>query len=137
MQILEQFTKSNGKIYATLYYDEELNAIVDVWEGYYGSVENFNRVLSRVVNFLEEHNWPNWLADLRKLDGPFISSSEFIVKKIAPRVERSGLKREAIVLSENIFAGTSIIDTSEKVTTYELRLFDSINEARRWLLNHT
>jgi hypothetical protein len=135
MRVLELFRKENGKIYATIGIDEELNAVVDVWEGYFGSIENFNKVLLRMTEILEERHYPYWLADLRNLEGPFTASSAYIVNEIVPRLMKAGLKREAIVLPENLFAETSVKDTVQVLSNRNLRLFNNYQKARNWLKN--
>jgi hypothetical protein len=133
MKVLEKLQKENGTVYVTIKHDEQINAIVDVWDGFYGNVENFNRALKRVAELIEKHRCPYWLADLRNLQGPFNNSSAFIVNEVMPKAIKAGLKKEAVVMPANFFAELSTKQTTDKIGNLEIKIFGDIEAARNWL----
>lgn len=133
MVILKVFQTGAQKIYATVYYDEDKKCISDVWDGSFGTSENFKAVLNYVAQQIEERKALKWLADLRNMEGSFNSSSEWIQKEIMPRVLQAGLLLEAVVLPKNIFSKLSAKDTIIKINKFELQQFEDIEKAKKWL----
>jgi hypothetical protein len=133
MTVLKTFENAAGKVYATVSYDEQKNCIKDVWEGSFGNSDNFKTVLTYVASQIEEKKITKWLADLRKMEGSFDSSSEWIQKEIMPKVLKAGLISEAVVLPKNIFSKLSARDTIIKVNKFELQQFEDIEKAEKWI----
>jgi hypothetical protein len=67
------------------------------------------------------------------MNGSFDGSKEWIVETIMPAVIQAGLLFEAIVLPRNIFSKLSAKETIMKINNFELRQFDNLGEARKWL----
>ena len=130
---LQEFKTSSGHTYANVYYEEQQNTIIDVWEGVFGTQDNFKAVILYMCDQVDERGATRWLADLREMKGSFDGSKDWIVGEIIPRLIRSGLLFQAIVQPRNIFAKLSTRDTILKIENFELRQFDDIEEAKRWL----
>lgn len=45
-----EFRTDFGHVYATVEYDEELNALVDTWTGKFDTQANFKKVLTAIVD---------------------------------------------------------------------------------------
>ena len=131
--VLKQFKNSKDVVYATVSYDAESNCVMDTWEGFFGSQDNFRSVVLYVAEVIAEKKAVKWLADLSKMNGSFDGSKDWLVSEIMPKVIQSGLLYEAIVLPKNVFSKLSARDTITKIKDFELRQFDDINQAKSWL----
>ncbi len=131
--MLQQFTNASGSVYATVGYDERNNCVYDSWEGMFGTQDNFKRVLSYVSEVIEEKKATRWLADLRKMNGSFDGSKEWIIRDLIPKVTSAGLLYQAIVLPQNVFSKLSAKDTITRISKFEIRQFDDIDKAKSWL----
>ena len=76
--LLKEFKDTSGKAYATVHYEEETDIISDVWNGVFGSQDNFREVLVYVQEQILTRNIKKWLADLRNMQGSFDGSKDWI-----------------------------------------------------------
>ena len=133
MILLKEFRKASQVVYASVYYDEQSRCIKDVWTGSFGTQQNFRDVLVYVASEIQRRKALKWLADLRLMVGSFDSSSEWIKYEITPKVLSSGLLLEAVVLPQDAFAKLSAKETVTKINKFELRQFEDIQLAEKWL----
>jgi len=134
MQKLE-FKTEDDAIYATVEYDDELNALVDTWTGSFKTQENFKKVLTVIVDLFAETGANKWLADLRKMEHTFDESSAWLVNEIMPRAIANGLDYEAIVLPHNLYAKLATVDAITRIQHVEIKRFVEMSDARQWLLD--
>lgn len=135
MELLDQLKTSTGDVYVSLYWDEKNKVISDVWDGAFGSQENFRRALTRMTELMEEKGAKKWLADIRNMKGSFDSSSDFIAKEIMPKTISCGVVREAVIQPSFVFAKLSTKDTIMKIENFEIRQFEDYNEGYNWLIS--
>ena len=131
--LLQEFKTTSDDVYAKVYYDEEKNTITDVWEGAFGTQENFRTVILYMSDQILSRGITKWLADLRDMNGSFDGSRDWMTQEIMPKLIQNGLLFEAIVLPKNIFAKLSTRDAIMKIANFELRQFDSVEAAKAWL----
>ena len=131
--LLQEFKTVSGTTYAQVYYDEETNTIMDVWNGVFGSQDNFKKVILFVKEEVVSRGITKWLADLQDMKGSFDGSREWMVQEIMPKLIQSGLLYEAIVLPLNVFSKLSARDAIMKIHNFELRQFSDLREAKAWL----
>ena len=131
--LLQEFKTTSDDVYAKVYYDEEKNTITDVWEGAFGTQENFRTVILYMSDQILSRGITKWLADLRDMHGSFDGSRDWMTQEIMPKLIQNGLLFEAIVLPKNIFAKLSTRDAIMKIANFELRQFDNVEAAKAWL----
>ena len=131
--LLQEFKTTSDDVYAKVYYDEEKNTITDVWEGAFGTQENFRTVILYMSDQILSRGITRWLADLRDMNGSFDGSRDWMTQEIMPKLIQNGLLFEAIVLPKNIFAKLSTRDAIMKIANFELRQFDNVEAAKAWL----
>lgn len=132
-QLLKEFKTISGVSYAKVYYDEDNNTIMDVWNGVFGSQENFRNVISFIQEEITSRHITKWLADLRDMNGSFDGSRDWMTQQVMPQLIQAGLLFEAIVLPKNVFAKLSTRDAIMKIHNFELRQFADIEQAKVWL----
>ena len=131
--LLQEFKSFSGATYAKVYYDEEANTIMDVWDGTFGSQDNFKKVISFIKEQIVSRGITKWLADLQFMKGSFDGSRDWMTQEVMPQLIQAGLLHEAIVLPLNVFSKLSARDAIVKIHNFELRQFSDINEAKSWL----
>jgi hypothetical protein len=132
-----EFKTEEGHIYATIVYDEELNALADTWIGPFKTQANFKKVLITIVDLFTETGANKWLADLRLMEGSFEASSAWLVNEIMPRAIANGLDYEAIVLPKDLYAKLTTVDAITRIRHVEIKRFVDMEEAREWLMDKT
>lgn len=129
-----ELKNSTGNIYVQVFFDTSCSATTDVWTGDFETKENFEAGLALVVQNIKKFQAKKWLADLSNMQGSFEPARDFILKSVIPEAINHGLRYEALVLPDNIFAMLSVQDAMEKIDNdFSIRLFGSITEAREWL----
>ncbi len=129
-----ELRNSKDNVFVTVYFDEKIEATVDIWKGPFENSENFQTGLYHVLQNIKKNRSVKWLADISKIEGSFEHSREWIAKKIVPEAKEYGLKYEALVLPDNIFSMLSVQETLE---VYEdsviIRVFGTQTDAIQWL----
>lgn len=134
MKNSQSLINSAGQTYVTVYFDESLGATVDVWTGRFETEENFKAGLALVLESVKTNQCDKWLADLSQIDGNFDFAQPYILNYIIPEAMRSGLRYEALVLPNNIFAMLSVQETMEKMDTpLRFQIFGDVEKAKMWL----
>lgn len=131
--VIHQFVNAKKENYLTISVNHEISCVVDVWDGTFGTQENFRMGLEKVVEVLKEHKLSKWLADLRNMRGSWDSSREWMSKELMPKAIMAGLKYEAVIIPKDVFSKLSTKDTIMKLGGLELRQFDDYGKAVAWL----
>lgn len=133
MEKMNSIKNAAGNEYVKIFYNYDLRCVMDVWEGQFGTQDNFKKGLLNVINVMSENPSKYWIADLRKMQGTFDSLREWIATDIMPRAKKLGLEREAILIPSNVFSKLSTKDTIMKVNGVEIKQFDDYEDAVTWL----
>jgi hypothetical protein len=134
---ITQLKNSAGETYVTVYYDDDCRWTVDIWTGEFETVENFTYGLMTVLENIREFRAKKWLADLSKIEGNFEFAKSFIADTVVPTAMKYGLEFEALVLPNNIFAMLSVQEALQKINDLEIRIFGTVEEAKKWLEDKT
>jgi|GEM_PF-537890 len=127
------FESSSGHQYATISFNEDVKCPQDIWTGSFGTQENFQKVLIKLVDVMEDTKSSKLLTDVSQMVGSFDSSREWIVQENIPKLIRKGLRYHAVVIPKNIFSKLSIKDYSQQVAGLEIMQFGDKEEAIKWL----
>jgi hypothetical protein len=130
---IQHLKNSKNETYVTIYYDDTLEAVVDVWTGSFENPENFYEGLGLVLTTIETHHAKKWLADLSQIQGDFAFARGFITAEVIPTAMKHGLLFEALVLPDDIFAMLSVSEAMQMVDHLQIRLFGTVDEATAWL----
>ncbi len=119
-------------MYCTLVYNKEENCLYDTWDGNFGTQENFRNVIRKTAELIEQHKITKILSDQTKIEGSYDSSRKWIQDEIVPGTKKI-LRKHAFILPKNVFASLSAKDYIQKVDEYEIRVFNTVEEARKWI----
>jgi hypothetical protein len=110
------------------------NAVEAVWRDYVGS-SLFREAVQQAVVFVQQHQAEAWIADDRRLGPMKREDLAWIGAEILPTLAASGLRRLAIIESED---GLNRVLIQEEYTSpvqnlpIELRYFSDVRSARIW-----
>ena len=105
------------------------------WKGHARSDE-YRFGLEKALAVLSENNVLFWLADLRKMTAILRTDETWANENWFPRLFSTGLRRMAIVESNDFFNQTSVARSFTAVNgklTFEVAWFRTLEEARGWL----
>ena len=104
----------------------------DQWkEPFIKGVEFFEKKIQEVPHL-------EWLNDTRKLKSVKIGDVQWVDQWVNPRVKEAGLKKNAFVLPDDIFAKMSIrayirFTETRKDSNFQIKGFESVANAKMWL----
>lgn len=119
----------------TISYNLDQRLGIAVWNGFLSSLE-FREATEACANLIEEHQLLLWLGDNRKLRAIRQADQDWFVAHIMPRLIASTLRRNASVLSEDLFnrmAVEQIVKRAENLGDMAINEFDDIEAALAWL----
>ncbi|MBD1397351.1 hypothetical protein H9Q13_09260 [Pontibacter sp. JH31] len=119
----------------TISYDEDMSLGIAIWDGFLSS-SDLRDAVEVCLQLIEEHRLLRWLADNRKLRAIRQADQDWIVDSVIPRLAASTLRRNASIVSEDLFnkmAVAQIIKRADNLGDMELMDFDDKEAAIAWL----
>lgn len=119
----------------TVTYDDEMQLGVATWNGFLSGPE-FREAIEVCLNLMDEHKLLRWLGDNRKLRAIRQADQDWFVEYVFPRLVASTLRRNASVVSEDLFnkmAVEQIVKRANNLGDMAVKDFDSPEEAMAWL----
>lgn len=116
-----------------MYHDKELGAVVDIWNGSFGSQDNFKRAINHWLLLLEQTKSQKALTDLSNMVGSFDGSRDWMFKEIVPKAVKLGWRYHAMVQPKNVFSKLSVKDYSVNLSGVEIYNFGDATAAKDWL----
>ncbi|HAI75349.1 MAG TPA: hypothetical protein DCM08_03805 [Microscillaceae bacterium] len=128
-------------------FDKSQRKLLAVWKDQTATMSNdqYKELFEQIAGLLELHKPDHWLGDIRKF-GFFVipELQEWIATAIMPRFIQAGLKKMAMLASENFIAQLSIEQTtdemeknSQEASPLQVRYFDNDQAAQDWFLGKT
>ncbi len=121
--------------YLRLVHIPERKLVQLTWNGHARSDE-YRGGLEKALVVLQENDVLFWLADLREMTAILRADETWANENWFPRLFATGLRRMAIVESNDFFNQTSVARSFTAVNgklTFEVAWFRTLEEARGWL----
>lgn len=119
---------------ASLFYNEETNAIVLIWKGVH-SDEIYKLMFTKGLAHLQELNATCWLSDIRKEGIVSPANSKWLQEEILPKAVAQGLKKVAIVMDKDAFKKFYVDNIKKEASkTSLMHYFGAVDDANKWLL---
>ena len=96
--------QNNG---VTITIDDHLQLGTATWDGFLSS-EEFREAITTCIELIENHKLLRWLGDNRKMKVIRPVDQLWFVENILPRLQQSGLRRNAVLHSEDFFNKTAV-----------------------------
>ncbi|SIQ69439.1 hypothetical protein [Pontibacter lucknowensis] len=119
----------------TISYDLDKQLGMAVWNGFLSSSE-FRKAVEICLDLMEEHKLLRWLGDNRKLRAIRQADQDWFVEYVMPRLAAGTLRRNASVVSEDLFnrmAVEQIIKRADNLGDMAFRDFERVEAAMVWL----
>ena len=125
--------QANPEVYS-IYFDEELGAVVMEWDGYATS-QQFREGTELMLNTLIQHKATKVLADVKDMVLIGQEDQQWLLGHFLPRAIEFGFKSIAMVRPDYYFNKVAVESVSYKVDQDKLGIhfFDTVEEAREWL----
>lgn len=81
----------------------------------------------------KQHKCSKMLIENTNMSGTFSGINEWLANDFMPKMIRNGLKYNAVVLPQNVFAQLAVQDWDKKVGGFTTRNFGSVKDAVSWL----
>ncbi len=76
MRVIKQFDNDQGKRFASIYTDESLGLLMDVWNGEFETQDKLSSVLGYTFAQLKTQDLRCWLCDVSQIEGNLDESAE-------------------------------------------------------------
>ncbi len=115
-------------------FEGEVPCVTMQWKGFATS-EEFREGLNAGLKTVETEKCSNWLADLRKMEVIAPEDEAWSNENWFPRGLAGGIKKMALIPSEDVFNSLSVDSIMSKVEGIGLVIhyFSNVEEARQWL----
>ncbi len=123
--------------YAEIIYEKENNLVTLTWKGFVTS-EQYREVFGKVKDVIVEKRVARFLANTTD-EGPITPQDrKWLETEIVPITVKAGLQYSATIMSKDVFKKyylSQIKNSSEKSGMSGFRIFDDLEEGRKWLLS--
>ncbi len=120
--------------YAKLYYNAEMKLAKIVWNGTPDTLE-YKMPFKTLLKHAETHPIDNFLSDITHQGIISIENRKWFENQVVPEAKAAGLKRSAIVTSDNPFKRHYISMVLLVVNTFNMpvKVFSNHAQAEKWL----
>ena len=120
----------------TISYDASNKYVFMDWDGYATSAQ-FREGTEYMLQLLKQNNSSKVLADIKDMTIIGREDQNYVQFNFLPRAIDAGFRAIAIVRPVNHFNAVAIETISYRVnkTVVQMRVFDDIEEARKWLIS--
>lgn len=103
------------------------------WIGYRTN-EQIKEVLDgHFMDLYLKHKCKKMIIENTKMTGTFASINDWLTTYLMPKMINNGLRYNAVIFPENIFAQLSVNDFDQKMGDFHNKNCRSLNEALTWL----
>lgn len=122
----------------TVYYDENTKILEGRFVGYMLD-EELLIILKKILDYIKEFRPEYWIANLKYKKVFNEAIQNYIAKEWVPQALEYGIKKMAIINSENDFGKIAQELTTQQILTIHKDInyaqFSEMEEARKWILN--
>ncbi len=112
-------------------YIKEKHRMFFKYNGYINLEETKNMYL-KALELMKSHKTVSFLNDVRKMQGTFTGINAWLVENLQETISL-GLRYDAMILNNDVFTAYATKDFSKMLTSLELQIFKSMEEAEAWL----
>lgn len=103
------------------------------WKGF-RTAEQLKEVLEgHLKELFSQNGCKGMVIDNREMAGSFSSVNDWLANDYMPKLINMGLKNNAVVLPNNVFAKLAVEDWDRKISGFVTRNFDEVEKAVAWV----
>jgi hypothetical protein len=127
-------TKFFEQEYASIFYDETIQAMILCWKVAITSGE-YRDTLNILLSGMEQYHSSRVIVDTTHLGTIHPDDQEWSISDWTRRAMQIGYTHLAIILPDDVFTQVSVEDTMSlmKDQTFQSHYFDSVDEAKDWI----
>ena len=119
--------------YCEISFDESNKILTAKWIGYL-KPETIRAGCEKIVEATERHQVLNHISDQRELKVLSKECQQYLTDEWFPAVAKAGMKKIAILVSEDVFAQATVANVNTKAGNLQIASFHSIPQAHSFLL---
>jgi hypothetical protein len=122
--------------YVRIYFDADNRILIASWIGKL-SVEEVTKGCSFMSGFIKEHGITKHISNHSQLKKLSPAVQSYLSEEWFPEVCASGLSKVGVIISEDVFTQTSVLNVNYKAQRKELDIqtFIEPSECLAWLIN--
>ncbi len=120
--------------YVHIYFDTQNRIVYAKWIGFL-RIEETKRACRFLIDFIKQNKITLHLSEQTELKVLSKDVQEYLTGTCFPELEQNGLRKVAVLLSEDIFAQASVANVNTKATIgkFQINTFGSSQKANDWL----
>jgi nitrogen regulatory protein PII-like uncharacterized protein len=128
----EVLFKSN---FVEVSYDAANKIIIAKWNGFL-KLEDVKKACDVINSYVKKYQVSRHLSDQSQMRILSKEIQEHVATKVFPELENLGLRKMAVVISEDVFAVATAnnVHTKAKVGRLSVNTYNSVNQATSWLV---
>lgn len=120
------------KAFALVQLNEENYTVEITWKKY-ATGDQYRHVIELAYEAIVLEGATKWLSDSTNAGVVSYTEQAWLQEVMIPKGIKSGLKKVAIVVSQNIFNKIYLDNIKENLTQFSTNYFDNIDDAHKWL----
>lgn len=133
MELKAATKKVFTKPYVEISFDEESKVLIARWIGFL-SIENIKAGCAELTSYIKQNNIKNHLSDHTRLKILSKDAQEFLGGTWFPEVSALGLKKVAVLVSDDVFAQATVNNVNKTtVGKLEMNTLPSEKQCMDWL----
>lgn len=120
------------KAFALVQLNEENYTVEITWKKYATGAQ-YRHVIELAYEAIVLEGATKWLSDSTNAGVVSYTEQAWLQEVMIPKGIKSGLKKVAIVVSQNIFNKIYLDNIKENLTQFSTNYFDNIDDAHKWL----
>lgn len=124
----------NETSYLKIVFNEEIQSAEMHWKTF-TTPQELKDGLNKGLELVEEKNISNWIADVSSLGVVGEEEQKWSNENWFPRALKEGIKRMAVIVSDDIFNQMSVEEIMQNVPqmNFTSKYFSNVEEAREWI----
>jgi hypothetical protein len=124
----------SDEAYVSVRWEKAGQWVVAEWKSWASSIE-FRAACEKVLLAVEENHSSKWLIDSRNMRVVVERDQRWLIEDWAPRMDRAGIRRTAIVVPRSGLASLNIENVGEAhpLDSEHRQAFATLEEAKLWL----
>lgn len=122
------------KAFALVQLDEENYTVEVTWKKYATGAQ-YKHVIELAYETIVSEGVTKWLADSTNAGVVSYAEQTWLKEVMIPKGIKSGFKKVAIIVSQNIFNKMYLNNIRENLAQFSTNYFGNVDGARKWLAN--
>ncbi|OJJ18762.1 hypothetical protein BKI52_24490 [marine bacterium AO1-C] len=121
--------------FAAVNYNPQVNLVEVIWRTHQQS-SHYRQAINAAYEIILKYGANKWLSDMRNEGVVSVEDQKWLKEEMVPKAFKAGLRRIALVVSKDVFVRFYTKNIQKPlVETFQVRHFDDIEQAHKWLMS--